>query len=64
MQYYMAFHDGKVIRSSDTYQRVQGLPNGTYVLSNEHWYVVIAGQMVMTNKRDIPDYIRMYLLIL
>lgn len=64
MSYYMAFFEDKLVRESNTYVPVKGLPNGSYVRSNDCWYVVVRGQMISTNYCDVPKTIKTLLLLL
>ena len=64
MKYYMAFHEGQLIRESDTYVPSKGLPEGSYIRSNNCWYVLLRGQLTSINLCDVPKTLRTFLLLL
>lgn len=64
MKYYLAFHEGKLIRKSDTYVPSKGLPEDSYVRVNNNWYVHRRHQMIAINLCDVPKTLRTFLLLL
>lgn len=61
---YLAIHKGQVIYEGDVWGASFYKLHGMYLRQNSYWYKNIRGQWMSLNLSDIPNEVRLLLLLL